>query len=182
MLLNSELPNEMISIEHETLTSAMSVDPVQVTERLRAAVPLADLLGFKVEHLGRGEVVCALGDRPQAANQNGTYQASTFYLLADYTAGLAVAAALPEHSLHGIYEVPGAISLQGWLKDGFVKHVRPATGAIRAEASVEPEKRVRLCAELQNTGRATHTAEVRIYQGETLVALGRHTVVFKKTG
>ncbi len=152
-----------------------------LTRRLRAAVPLAQALGFSVDEVTPERSVFSLAAAPLAVNQNETFQASTFYILADYAVGLACFASFPEYSLFGLSDAqPGGVVLQGWLKDGYVKHVKPAKGGLRAVVSIPESERERMIRELKTAGKTTCQGEAQIFQAgtDTLVALAKHTVVF----
>ena len=150
-----------------------------LTDFLQGAVPLARALGFRVVEFTPERTVCSIPITEAAMNQNRTFQAATFYILADYAVGMALYAALPGFTLQGQAIDPGTVPIIGWLKDGYVKHLKPATGEIRAEVSIPLEARLKIREDLANTGRAACQGEAMIYQGDTLVAFARHTVVFK---
>ncbi len=149
---------------------------------LRGLVPLAAGLDFRIQTLSPREVVCSLEANDLGLNQNGTLQAATFYILADYTSGLAGYAGLGDYSLLGMDDPQDPRpKIQGWLKDGYVKHIRPATGSLRAVAALPEEEIARIRQDLSTSGKCVYTAEIQIFQETTLVAIARHTVVFMAT-
>jgi len=150
------------------------------THALCATVPLARILGFKVQEMTPEKTICTLAGNSEGMNQNNTFQASTFYILADYAVGVAFIASLPEYSVYGVRDIPDGDLIQGWLKSGYVKHIRPATGEIKAVVEVRPEDRERFRRELEETGKTSYEGEAHIFQGIDLVAIAKHTVVFKK--
>lgn len=150
-----------------------------LTAFLHNTVPLAKMFDLNVDLMSVEKTICSLEATPSAMNQNGTLQASTFYILADYAVGLAGYASLPDFAVLGMpTRQPKLMTIQGWLKDGYVKHIKPATGSIRAEVKISADEQLRIRTELLALKKSTYVGEVNIFQGETLVAIARHTVVF----
>ena len=174
-MLNFDVSNQELSFHGQT-SPRWRWSAEEVTEFLGNAVPLVRELDLRIVALSPERTVGAVSATPGALNQNGTLQASTFYILADNAIGSAFLAGLEGYTLDP-RKHPGK-TVMGWLKDGYVKHIRPASGEIRAHVEITPEQRASVLAELEATGKATCVGEARIHQGENLVAIARHTFVF----
>lgn len=107
-------------------------------------------------------------------NQNGTHQASVFYILADYTLGVGMFATLPGCYTVGVHDRCSALPVQFWLREGQVKHIMPGTGVIRGEVTISPEVASDLRAAMVRKGRCELEHIVKIYQGETMIAETNH--------
>lgn len=117
-----------------------------------------------------------------AMNQNGTHQASVFYLLADYALGVGIFAALPGTYTVGVHDRCPALPIQFWLKSGEVRHLRPGTGTISAEVEFSDDQARTMRMALFRKGRFTFKHRVAFFQGGQLVAEGTHEMgVFADT-
>lgn len=163
-LISPEVTRSDIEL-HEKLCN-----PELVTERLGELVPLLKFVGFKVDRITPEKTVLSVPLLETAMNQNGTHQASVFYLLADYTLGVGMFAALPGCYPVGVHDRCEALPVQFWLREGSVSHVFPGTGVIRAEVEISPEDAARMRAGMVKKGRCELQHKVSIYQGDVLVA------------
>lgn len=154
----------------------LNTDPDLLTERLRELVPLFNFVGGRVERADPDETVLVIPLLETAMNQNGTQQASVFYLIADYTLGVAMGAALPGTYTTGVHDRCHATPIQFWLKKGRVEHVSPGTGEIRAKVSLPAQQVAEMRSQLIAKGRHTLSAVINIFQGDTLVARADHEV------
>ncbi|MEM7561004.1 MAG: class I SAM-dependent methyltransferase, partial [Planctomycetota bacterium] len=150
--------------------------PELITKRLRELVPLLEFCGFRVESVTPEETVVSVPLLHSAVNQNGTQQASVFYLLADYALGVAMFGVLPGVYVTGVHDRGRALPVQYWLKRGTVKHLSPGSGTMRAVVKISPEKSAELRQSLIDNGRGEVKERVSIYQGEQLVAATEHTM------
>ncbi|MDX2033860.1 MAG: class I SAM-dependent methyltransferase [Blastocatellia bacterium] len=151
-----------------------NADPALLTERLRELVPLLSFVGGRVERAAPEETTLVVPLLETAMNQNGTQQASVFYLIADYTLGVAMWATLPGTYTTGVHDRCHATPIQFWLKKGRVEHLAPGTGEIRASVSLSPEQIAEMRGQLIAKGRHTLAGIVNIFQGDTLVARAEH--------
>jgi methyltransferase (TIGR00027 family) len=147
-----------------------------ITERLCELVPLLRFVDFKVEEQEEKETVLSIPLFEEAMNQNGTQQASVFYLLADYTAGIAMLRALPGIYVTGIHDRCHAQPVQCWLKSGKVEHIAPGIGKVLSKASISDEQGANLRKLLIQKGHAELEVEVNIYEEARLVAKAHHLV------
>jgi hypothetical protein len=145
-----------------------------VTRRLRELVPLLNFVGFRVEQMTAERTVLTVPLLETAMNQNGTHQAAVFYLIADYTLGVGMFAVLPGCYTVGVHDRCPALPVQFWLKTGSVEHRAPATGTIRAEVAISPEKAQMMREQLIAKGRCEIREVINIYQDDQLVAVAEH--------
>jgi O-methyltransferase involved in polyketide biosynthesis/acyl-coenzyme A thioesterase PaaI-like protein len=151
-------------------------NPKLVTRRLRELVPLLETVDCVVEEMGPERTVLALPLLASAMNQNGTHQASVFYLVADYTLGVGMFGVLPGCYVTGVHDRCNALPVQYWLKRGDVKHLAPGTGGLRAETRIAPEDGEKLRRQLLEKGRGEYTGIVKISQEGRIVAEATHTM------
>jgi methyltransferase (TIGR00027 family) len=162
--------------EEDLALHRRNCDPELVTRRLRALVPLLDFIDCKVERITRNTTVLNVPLLESAMNQNGTHQASVFYLLADYTLGVAMYGALPGTYVTGVHDRCRALPVQLWLKRGAVRHLAPGTGSITAEASIGADAAIELRRQLIEKGRCELHGLVRIFQEGRQVAETEHVM------
>lgn len=151
-------------------------DPALITERLRQLVPLFEFIGANVERASKDKTIVSAPLAQAAMNQNGTHQASVFYILADYTLGVAMFAALPGVYTVGVHDRCSALPVQLWLKSGSVKHIKPGRGLIRAETSISDDIAKEMRIGLINEGRFVLRHKVNIYQDDQLIAIAEHEI------
>lgn len=155
---------------------AINTDPGLVTRRLRELVPLLEFIDARVLTITAEATVLAAPLLVSAMNQNGTHQASIFYLLADYAVGVAMFGALPGVYVTGVHDRCEALPVQYWLKRGEVRHLAPGTGSLRIEVRLAPADVAAMRTRLIDKGRAECTGIARFYQEGTLVADAEHTM------
>jgi O-methyltransferase involved in polyketide biosynthesis/acyl-coenzyme A thioesterase PaaI-like protein len=151
-------------------------DPELVTQRLHQLVPLLEFIGCVVDYIGPDKTVLTVPLMDPSMNQNGTHQASVFYLVADYTLGVGMFGAIPGIYVTGIHDRCRALPVQYWLKKGSVQHLAPGTGQLRAEVQIPKEKAAELRGQLIAKGRGETTEMVRFFQNDQLVATAEHTM------
>jgi hypothetical protein len=139
-------------------------------------VPLLGFIGWRVTDVGIGRTVTETPLLETAMNQNGTQQASVFYLIADYTLGVAVWGSLPGTYTTGVHDRCHGLPIQFWLKRGTVTHLAPGTGTMRSEIALEPAGIAALRRALIKKGRGELGGTVRIYQGDVEVARAEHVM------
>ena len=149
-------------------------DTELVTRRLGELVPLLKFVGFQVEQMTAEKTTLSVPLLESAMNQNGTHQAAIFYLIADYTLGIGMFAGLPGCYTIGVHDRCHALPIQFWLKGATVTHLRPGTGAIRAEVTLSPETIAIMRAQMVAKGRCVVKDAVRFYQGDQLIAITEH--------
>jgi O-methyltransferase involved in polyketide biosynthesis len=150
--------------------------PELITRRLRELVPLLEVVGCVVEEISPERTVLGLPLLAAAMNQNGTHQAAVFYLIADYTLGIAMIGVLPGCYVTGVHDRCKALPVQLWLKRGSVQHLAPGTGKMRAEVRIPPEDARKLRMQLVEKGRGEYTGTVRICEGGKVIAEATHTM------
>ena len=70
-----------------------------IERALASKVPIAELIGFRIEEIGKGRAVASLRSRPQHANPMGTLHGGVLCDVADAAMGMAFATTLaPEES------------------------------------------------------------------------------------
>lgn len=144
------------------------------TKRLHELVPLLRFVDCKVEKLEEDETILSVPLLEEAMNQNGTHQASVFYLLADYTAGVAMFGALPGIYVSGIHDRCHAQPVQYWLKSGRVEHIAPGIKKLYGHSSISIEDKQSLRNALIQKGHAELEVEVNIFEDDQLVAKAHH--------
>jgi len=150
--------------------------PELLTERLSQLVPLFDFVGAQVKSVTSGETRLVAPFRTSALNQNGTHQASVFYILADYASGIAAMSVLPGLYVIGIHDPCPGFPVQMWLKSGSVEHLAMATGQLEAVVQIDTTDAERMREQLRRKGRCEITTTVRFFQQDTHVATARHVV------
>ncbi len=84
--------------EKDGTRSSGPVHPL-IAKALASKVPIAELIGFRVEEIGSGRAVCSMRSGPQHANPMGTLHGGVLCDLADAAMGMAFATTLaPEES------------------------------------------------------------------------------------
>lgn len=151
-------------------TTRRNRSPALLTERLREMVPLLRVVGFEVEAVSDSSTSCLVPLLASTMNQNGTHQASVFYLLADYTAGIAAWASLSGTYAVGVHDRCAAQPIQLWLKKNTVTHLRLGTGVIRGTTTLADSVRQQVSQRLVEKGRCDVPAHVDIYQENELLA------------
>lgn len=169
-------PLSLIPDEADIALHKFNCDVDRATERLHELVPLMRFVGGRFEQLSPSKTVLTAPLLENAMNQNGTHQASVFYLLADYTLGAAMFAALPGVYTVGFHDRCHALPVQGWLISGHVDHIRPGTGALRAEVSISPETALTMREGLARDGQYVLKHEIEIYLGDRLAAVAEHEI------
>lgn len=149
-------------------------DPELATRRLGELVPLLKFIGFRIEEITPERTLLTAPLLESAMNQNGTHQASVFYLLADYALGIGMLATLPGCYTVGVHDRCAALPVQFWLRSGRVTHFRPGTGTIRAQVRIPSEKIEAMRAAMVRKGRCEITHTVDIFQGKEKVAEAEH--------
>lgn len=91
---------------------AANARPELVTRRLRELVPLLDVLDCRVVRITDELTELRMPLLVSAMNQNGTHQASVFYLAADYALGIAMFGALPGVYVSGVHDRCEALPVQ----------------------------------------------------------------------
>lgn len=154
----------------------LNCSPELITRRLRQLVPLLEFVDCEISEVGPERTVLTLPLLESAMNQNGTHQASIFYLVADYTLGVGMFAVLPGVYVTGVHDCCHALPVQYWLKRGFVKHIAPGTGSLSAEVKISSEEALDIRRQLIVNGRCELSGIVHIYQNGNLVAEVQHTM------
>src|SRR5687768_9911552 len=144
--------------------------PEFLTARLRELVPLVRMLEFRIASVSDSETVGEVPLLASTMNQNGTHQASVFYIMSDYIAGTAVYAGLAGTYAIGLHDRGSGQPIQLWLKANAVKHLKPGTGLIRGRAGLKPEQASELRDRLLEKGRCEVQMHVDILQGDDLIA------------
>lgn len=167
-----EFYSPLSSIPTEATEELMQVnrEPKQLTTRLHEMVPLLKFVGFQVESLTERETVAVVPLLASTMNQNGTQQASVFYLMADYVAGVTVWSALAGTYTTGVHDRCSAQPVQFWLKSNAVTHLGPGTGLIRGRAVFQEDLVAATRDRLASKGRCDVPLQVEIFQGNTLIA------------
>jgi O-methyltransferase involved in polyketide biosynthesis len=147
-----------------------------VTRRLHELVPLLEAVGCVMEEISPERTVLSLPLLISAMNQNGTHQASVFYLVADYTVGVGIFGVLPGCYVTGVHDRCAALPIQYWLKRGEVRHLAPGTGKLHAEIRISPDDAARLRRQLFERGRGEYTGVVTMSQDGRVVAEATHTM------
>ena len=150
--------------------------PELLTQRLRQLVPLFDFVGARVDSVNEHETRLVAPFRTNALNQNGTHQASVFYILADYASGIAAMSVLPGVYVIGIHDPCPGLPVQMWLKSGTVSHLVMGTGELEAMVHIEPGEAHRMRRQLRDKGRCEITTKVAFFQQDVLVATAEHVV------
>lgn len=150
--------------------------PLLLTKRLHELVPLLSYTNAKVERVSEQETILSIPLGGGAINQNGTHQASVFYLIADNTAGVGIFGALPGCYVTGIHDRCPAQPIQLWLKKGIVEHLSPGTSTLKARVAIPEEDRRVLRENLMAKGHTSLTVEVKISENDLLVARTFHTM------
>lgn len=156
--------------EHDAILQQANRDPLQLTARLRELVPLLDFVDFRPESVTEHETIGAVPLRASAMNQNGTHQASVFYLMSDYISGVAMWSALVGTYTVGVHDRCAGQPIQFWLKSNHVHHLRPGTGTMWGRASISDEYRADMRERLLAKGRCEVLLHVDIFQGDDLIA------------
>ncbi len=167
----SEIPSQEDIALHKITCS-----PELMTLRLRELVPLLKTLEFRFVSVGAENTVGVVPLHPSSMNQNGTHQASGFYIISDYVAGATVLAALPGIYVVGMNDRCRAQPTQFWLKSNQVTHLRPGTGLIRAQSSIAQEKIPKLRDALLRKKRFNIDMYVEIFQDGQLIAEANPTI------
>lgn len=154
-----------------------NASPALITHRLRELVPMLAFVDASVDEVGPGRAVLSAPLADGAMNQNGTQQAAVFYLLADYTVGVAMFASLPGIYVRGVHDRCDALPVQLWLRRCTVDHTAPGTGRVTASTELAPARVDELRHQLATTGKGELTAPVTIRQGTQVVATAEATVV-----
>ena len=110
----------------------LNCSPELLTQRLSQLVPLFDFVGARVDSVSDRETRLVAPFRTNALNQNGTHQASVFYILADYASGIAAMSVLPGVYVIGVHDPCPGFPVQMWLKSGSVNHLAMGTGELEA--------------------------------------------------
>lgn len=155
---------------------ARNCDSESFTERLQKAVPLLEFVEAKVEAVSVGRSSISAPLLQNAKNQNGTHQAAVFYILADYTLGLALFAAIPWVYVVDVHDPCECLPVQMWLLSGQVKHIAPGTGEIKAVAGLTTEQANKARQDFARKERCRVKGNVEFYQEGELIALAEHEV------
>lgn len=164
----------LVADEEDISLHEQNCDEALITERLGELVPLLKFVGFRVEQASPHRTVLTVPLLESAMNQNGTQQAAVFYLLADYTLGVAMFAAMPGIYTVGVHDRCNAMPVQFWLKGGQVTHLAPGTGTIRAVVELVEAVVRDMRQRMVDKGRCVIKGQVKIYQGDKLVAISEH--------
>lgn len=154
----------------------LNCSPELLTQRLSQLVPLFDFVGARVDSVSDRETRLVAPFRTNALNQNGTHQASVFYILADYASGIAAMSVLPGVYVIGVHDPCPGFPVQMWLKSGSVNHLAMGTGELEAVVRIEPGEAQRMRQQLRVKGRCEITTKVAFFQQELLVATAEHVV------
>lgn len=146
-------------------------DPEHLTSRLHELVPLARIIGFKLDSVTDEETVGSVPLLASSMNQNGTHQASVFYVMSDYIAGTAVYAGLPGTYNIGVHDRSPGQPIQLWLKSNSVCHLRPGTDLIQGRSALTDDRKADMRKKLIQKGRCEIQMHVDIYQRDELIAM-----------
>ncbi len=150
--------------------------PAHLTSRLQELVPLLQIINFQLETVTTQETVGTVPLLASTMNQNGTHQASIFYIMADYIAGTAVYAGLAGTYIVGLHDRAEAQPIQLWLKSNRVMHLKPGTGLLRGRSVLGEDERELMRERLLKKGRCDVPMKVEIYQGTQLTALAEPVI------
>lgn len=164
----------LVPDEEDLAVHKINLNGALATQRLRELVPLLGFVGAEITEVSPERTVLTAPLLESAMNQNGTQQAAVFYLLADYTLGIGMFAAIPGIYAVGVHDRCNAQPIQFWLKGGRVTHLGPGRGQIKAVIEISSETAHSLRAQLVAKGRCSLKHEVKIYQEDKLVAIAEH--------
>ena len=150
--------------------STYNQNPTRLTARLHEMVPLLQFVNFQLECVTEHETIATIPLLPSTMNQNGTHQASIFYLLSDYLAGIALYAGLPGSYTVGVHDRGSGQPIQFWLKTNTVHHLKPGTGLIRGKVCLPEDTILVMRDRLTQKGRCDVSVHVEIFQDGELVA------------
>ena len=146
--------------EHES-----RYDPELVSRRLSESVALIQQTGLRFEAISSGRAVAILPFRKDFTNQNSSMQASVLHLAADYTAGVALGAALPGTYLLGLHDPCPAMPIQFWTTKTTIKYSRPVEGEARLVAAITKDAVLRFRKKMRSTGKCTANIDVTVFAG-----------------
>lgn len=161
---------------HDYQITSYNRAPSHLTSRLRELVPLLNILDFKLESVTDNETVGTVPLLASTMNQNGTHQASVFYIMADYVSGTAVYAACAGTYMVGLHDRVKGQPIQMWLKSNAVQHLKPGTGSLRGKAFISDAEILEMRNRLLLKGRCEIPMNVDIYQGNDLVATAQPVI------
>ena len=148
--------------------------PKILTKRLRELVPLLNFTKTTVVKVEGNYTELEMPLLEETMNQNGTHQASVFYLIADYTAGVGMFGALPGVYVTGINDRCHAYPVQYWLKSGKVVHLKPGLKTITAISRISSDDAFKMRQELISKGVTELEVNVDIYESGTRIAYTTH--------
>ena len=122
-----------------------------------AKIPYTRELGLRLDRIVDGEVQMTLPDRDANRNLAGTVHAGLLYTFAETVAGVAA----------GLETLERAFP---FARRAEIRYRRPARGAVRGSARVEPREIRRVLDELARDGRSELTVRARLSgdDGETV--------------
>ncbi len=125
-----------------------------------AKIPYTRELGFAIDRAAGGEVLMTLPGGEITRNLAGTVHAGALYTFGETVAGVAA----------GLETLDQAFPL---ARRAQIRYRRPARGAVRGEARVEPGEIERVLRELARDGRSELTVHVELAgaDGETVAEM-----------
>jgi len=150
--------------------------PELVTKRLRELIPLLNFVKFRVVKISPQKTTVKIPLLEAAMNQNGTQQASIFYIIADYAIGIGIFGVLPGVYVTGIHDRCRAFPVQYWLIKNKVRHIAPGTGELQAEISISASNTEKLRNQLIRDGYGKLEETIQIFQKDRLVGEAQPTM------
>lgn len=134
----------------------------EIEALLHKVCPLYEHIGLVVEHARDGEYRCRVPMNPSNANHLGTIHAALQWAVAEVLGGLAVLTIFPPASFAKLY---AAVT---WAEVDFLK---PARGALVAEARLAASERSRVRAAVDDGGEGHFGLEAAVHlEDGTVVA------------
>ena len=121
------------------------INPELMNRLLYRSVPVLEHTKWEISKVDFGFCETVLPLNQETTNQHGTHQAALISLSADYTGGMALTTVLTGVPLSGIHQCQPEEAASLWLASMNVKYLKPSTGHLTAQCSIDKKtiKRIR---------------------------------------
>lgn len=142
----------------------MMLDPDSISHLLAERVPFARTLGIRIERVDADRSAVVLPFAHELSNHVGTVHAAAIFGLGESAAGALVLVTFGDLQQQGYVPLVAGAS---------ITYRRPASGDLRAEATLSPDTQARIRADLASAGKARFPMRVTISNpdGETAAEL-----------
>ena len=129
------------------------LDLEMIRQMITERVPFVRALDVRIEQVEADRAVARMPFAVERTNHVGTVHAAALFGLGETVSGVLALAAFADLQQAGYLPVVASAS---------ITYRRPATGDLRAEATLSPDEQARVRAEIASEGKARYNAQVTI--------------------